>query len=226
MCLRIGVVPEESKPTRISECPEYTEYRIKNIMKHKKRIFVDSDQFVDLGRSTGFTLVELIVAMSVFIVATTFASGVFIQGLRSQRLLTQAIAVNNEMGVVLEQMAREIRVGHQFSGVGGVGETLSFQTDEGGVVYTLLDGVITRNGAKLTSRDVEVTALRFLTEQSGCEPWRVVMSLDVRAAGSDGESLPIQTTVSSRVLPVDLEVDGNGDGINDFAECRSNIVRR
>ena len=116
-------------------------------------------------KEEGFTLVELIVAMSVFLVATTFASGVFIQGLKSQRLLTQSIAVNNEMGVVLEQIAREIRVGYSFT---SSEEVLSFQTNEGRVTYALSgDGVITRQegsgvSAELTSRDVEVVRLQFL----------------------------------------------------------------
>lgn len=167
----------------------------------------------------GFTLVELIVAMGVFVTAITVASGVFIQGMRSERGLTEAIAVNNEMSLALERMAREIRVGYEFSPSGG---ELSFKTRDGLVTYALSRDVITRNTKEITGQNVLVQDLRFFVFQQGndlCSPWRVTVSMNVRARGSTQKFLPIQTTVSSRVLPADLEVTG-GEGENVYRECR------
>ncbi|MDO8469727.1 MAG: type II secretion system protein [bacterium] len=42
----------------------------------------------------GFTLVETLVAASIFIMLTTIAVGVFVQALKSQRYLTALMAVN------------------------------------------------------------------------------------------------------------------------------------
>jgi len=67
----------------------------------------------------GFTLVELLVAMSIFIVIVTVAVGVFVSALKDQRFLTSEMAMNNNMGLVLEQMAREMRTGYQFQSSGG-----------------------------------------------------------------------------------------------------------
>ncbi|MDP2704044.1 MAG: type II secretion system protein [bacterium] len=168
----------------------------------------------------GFTLVELIVAMGVFVTAITIASGVFIQGMRSERGLTEAIAVNNEMSLALERMAREIRVGYEFSPSGG---ELSFKTRDGDVVYALSgSGVILRGGKEITGQNVQVENLKFIVFQQSnnlCSPWRVTVSMSVRARGSTQKFLPIQTTVSSRTLPADLEVMGE-EGKNVYRECR------
>lgn len=168
----------------------------------------------------GFTLVELIVAMGVFVTAITIASGVFIQGMRSERGLTEAIAVNNEMSLALERMAREIRVGYEFS---PSGEGLSFKTRSGDVVYALSgDGAILRGGKEMTGENVQVESLRFSVFQQDthlCSPWRVTVSMSARARGSTQKFLPIQTTISSRTLPADLEVMGE-EGKNIYRECR------
>lgn len=168
----------------------------------------------------GFTLVELIVAMGVFVTAITVASGVFIQGMRSERGLTEAIAVNNEMSLTLERIAREIRVGYEFS---PSGEELSFKTRDGSVVYALSpEGSILRGGKEMTGENVQVESLWFSVFQEDnnrCSPWRVTVSMNVRARGSTQKFLPIQTTVSSRTLPADLEVMG-GEGENIYRECR------
>ena len=186
---------------------------------------------------TGFTLVELIVAMSVFLVATTFAVGTFIQGLRSQRELTSAIAVNNSMGTVLEQMAREIRTGYSFFPVSSDGEDyITFQGDEGAVEYRLspTSGVLTRTSRvggseatrALTGSDVFISSLRFFVlHPEKCAPWRVTISLGVQPTKEAPSSrlTHIQTTVSSRILQADLEIDADKDGFNDYRECRANI---
>lgn len=153
----------------------------------------------------GFTVVELIVAMSVFAILVTMAVGVFIQGLRSQRLLTYLMAINNNAGLVLEQMAREIRTGYKFgSGGGSLGFT-NFERES--VTYSSAAGRLTKNGTPLTAPDVNVKYLSFIVDQQGdiCNPWRITILMEVASRKIDVvQTAPLQTTISSRVLPVEV----------------------
>ncbi len=62
----------------------------------------------------GFTLVELLVAIGLFAVIATIASGGFISALRTQRRVASLISAESNVTLVLEQMAREERTGYLF----------------------------------------------------------------------------------------------------------------
>jgi len=62
-------------------------------------------------QNKGFTMIELLVAMSVFIVVITIVSGVFVTSLRSNRTSIALISANSDAQLTLEQMARMIRKG-------------------------------------------------------------------------------------------------------------------
>ncbi|OHB22695.1 MAG: hypothetical protein A3J67_06150 [Parcubacteria group bacterium RIFCSPHIGHO2_02_FULL_48_10b] len=62
----------------------------------------------------GFTLIELVVSASIFIIIATVAVGGFVGALRAQRQVAALIAANNNVSLALEQMAREIRTGRNF----------------------------------------------------------------------------------------------------------------
>ncbi|MBI5732488.1 hypothetical protein HY967_00825 [Candidatus Jorgensenbacteria bacterium] len=76
----------------------------------------------------GFTVVELVVAIGVFTVATGLIAGAFIQALRSQQMTNSLMVLNSNMSLVLEQIAREMRTGYNFSlnSVNGSGCTQDF----------------------------------------------------------------------------------------------------
>lgn len=65
-------------------------------------------------KKSGFTIVELLVALSVFVAVLGLVAGGFMQSIRTQRSVAAMIAVNNNMSLVLEQIAREIRAGRNF----------------------------------------------------------------------------------------------------------------
>lgn len=170
-----------------------------------------------MSNKKGFTVVELIVAMGVFVVIVTIAVGVFVGSVRNQRLLTELMAVNNNAGGVLEQMAREIRTGYRFD---ATADALTFTNYKGETVTsTLAAGKITRQAAgraahAMTADEVEVTYLTFLVSQKNqnadpsddvCNPWRITILMGVRSrnpALADRE-IKLQTTVSSRVFPAE-----------------------
>ncbi|HAS95049.1 TPA: hypothetical protein DCS99_01345, partial [Candidatus Wolfebacteria bacterium] len=63
---------------------------------------------------TGVTLIEFVVAFGIFTMLITIASGSFIRSMRVQRTSLQLMSVNDNMGITLEQMMREMRTGYHF----------------------------------------------------------------------------------------------------------------
>ena len=62
----------------------------------------------------GFTLVELLVAFSIFAILVAVVSGSFVRSLRIQRVALELMAINDNMAITLEQMMREMRTGYNF----------------------------------------------------------------------------------------------------------------
>lgn len=65
-------------------------------------------------KTSGFTLVELLVAIALFSVVVAIASSGFVSALRTQRQVASLISTQSNMTLVLEQMAREVRTGYLF----------------------------------------------------------------------------------------------------------------
>ncbi len=156
--------------------------------------------------TTGFTIVELLVAMGLFVILTAIAVASFTQALRGERRLTATMNVDANASIALEQMAREIRTGYIFSQSGT--QSLSFTSSQkkGIAVSYALDGngAIARNGVPMTSGNVRVSSLKFLiTQNNDCDPWRItiVMTVGQKSVSDTSNDVPIQTTVSSRILP-------------------------
>lgn len=185
---------------------------------------MEKEKKIIVSNKSGFTLVELIVAMAVFLAAVTFAVGVFIQGMRAQRRLMIEIVVNNDVNLVLEQMMRDIRLGYEFVS-GGNGEMLDFRgrDTEASIRYSKRpDNTLVRSvdgvSRDMTSENVEVADLRFdvyeETTRDDCDPWRVSVFMSVRPSGlPDSRKVSVQATVSSRVLPLDIDKD-------EYRRCR------
>lgn len=158
-------------------------------------------------KQRGFTLVELLVAMSLFVIITSIATGNFIRSLRAQRAATGMIAINDNASLTLEQMAREIRTGGNFTTTGD--SQLNFTNAFGEtVIYKLENEAIKRvvggaPAAPLTAKNVIIKELKFnlMGHVAGDEmPPRITISISV---GSDYHDLKnvvtnIQTTVSAR----------------------------
>src|SRR3972149_3143400 len=89
------------------------------------------------GKTRGFTLMELMIAPSLFVILIAIASGAFINALRTQRIITDLSESMNNVSLAIEQIAREVRVGFGFS---GSGDTLNFINSDGVEVTYRLDG--------------------------------------------------------------------------------------
>lgn len=160
------------------------------------------------NRRSGFTLVELLVSMALFTIVIAIATGAFIRALRTQRQLVSFASANSNVSLVLEQMAREIRVGRDFSSLGR--NTLSFTNGRGELVvydFNETDGVIMRRvGAgvpqPLTSENVSVKNLEFKTMFIGDDGYpariTVLVTVSPKEIGVNTSLIRIQTTVSAR----------------------------
>lgn len=178
-----------------------------------------------LKTNKGFTVTELIVAMGVFAMLLTVAVGAFIQALRNERRLLDLMAVNNNAGLVLEQIAREIRTGHSFDfgavavgcGNGGGTELNFINHSDKNITYRLsqnnaIEKEILQDNPlpfNLTASNVSIENLCFMIKQfDNCAPWRLTVLMKVFSR-TQPDVLPvnIQTTISSRVLPREIKND-------------------
>ena len=177
----------------------------------------------------GFTLVELIVAMSVFLIAIVIVVGAFVRSLRTQRIVNHLMAVNSNTSLVVEQMAREIRTSYDFdlntvappTCTGSQFEELEFTNSKGNkVFYRKESGAIAREecagevctglSEPLTASNITVDRLCFLSTgnlNNNKDPWRITIFLTVDSSNPQlaGNIINFQTTVSARILPKDLE---------------------
>ena len=167
-----------------------------------------------LKRLSGFTVVELLVAMSLFSIVISIVSGVFIRSMRTQRTITAFIAANSNASLAIEQIAREIRTGTDFC----IGENipcgsseLKFTNANGEAVrYSLTGQAIAKkvgdgSDIPITANNVAVKNLSFNLkgEQLGDKNTpRITLSLGVGATGVSFNDalLNLETTISSRVL--------------------------
>jgi prepilin-type N-terminal cleavage/methylation domain-containing protein len=73
-----------------------------------------SEHHMKKTKRSGFTLVELLVAIALFSVVVAIATSGFVNALRTQRQVASLISTQSNVTLVLEQMAREVRTGYLF----------------------------------------------------------------------------------------------------------------
>lgn len=167
-----------------------------------------------ISEKHAFTIVELLVAMSIFTIVIVLVVGIFIQGLRSQRILNHLMAINDNTALVIEQAAREMRTGYGFSQAAPNSmDFTNFRGEPTSYIFDLETGSISRNNVVLTTPEALITDAGFILSQNDsddnpddniCNPWRVSIFMSVHSIDPEIEQVSkIQTTVTSRVLPID-----------------------
>lgn len=168
-------------------------------------------------QNSGFTLIELIVAVGLFSIIIAVAVGGFVRALRTERQVVGLLAANSNVSLAIEQMAREIRTGYDFCGGNVCADSgaLSFKNARReSVTYCARDEGLFRgtgaggcagDGSKITSDAVAVRYLNFTVsgnENDDRFPPRVTVAIGVssKVAGVSGNVVHLQTTVSARVL--------------------------
>ncbi len=161
-------------------------------------------------KEKGFTMVELLVAMSLFVVFVVISSGSFVRALRTQRAIVSLIAANDNASLVIEQMAREIRTGSNFSLSGNVlvfvnayNISVTYRLDsETNAIERSEEG---NDFKPITAANVKINKLNFYLlgqlDGDGYPP-RVTISLSVspNIPTIQNVSTNFETTISARTL--------------------------
>ncbi len=147
-------------------------------------------------------MIELLVAVSLFVIVISIASGTFVQALRTQREVLALMAANDNASLALEQMVREIRTGREFSTTGLSLNFTNYLNET--VTYDLNSETLQRNSRAITAGNVAVTYLNFTLFGEGAadgRSTRVLINLGVSSKGGlRGFVTPLQTSISSRIL--------------------------
>ncbi|MFH0890679.1 MAG: type II secretion system protein [Candidatus Liptonbacteria bacterium] len=170
-----------------------------------------TDQQTNASRA-GFGLAETLVAIGLFSIIVTIAVGGFSRALRSQRQAAALLLANSNVSITIEQMAREMRTGYNFTPGTGISE-MSFTNARGErIYYKSEDNAVQRkiglgSYEKITADNVVVQHLGFdlsgYQSGDGKQP-RVTVTLGVSTKEVDlsGNIINLQTTISPR-LPLD-----------------------
>jgi prepilin-type N-terminal cleavage/methylation domain-containing protein len=175
------------------------------------------------GGSSGFTLVELLVATSIFAFIMTGVSSLFISALNLERQAAGIQKINENAQYVIELISREMRV--STIDTSKMGDTNCNPLDDtstklfinhpvnGSVGYSYQKDVngyggIYRNGQRITTTDVDFKTFAFCVSGSGTDgqQTRLTMPMTIQAVGANSAKVTIQlqTTVVSRDLTTDL----------------------
>lgn len=171
----------------------------------------------------GYTLIELLVAVGLFLVVISIATGGFVNALRTQRQSASLVLANSNVSLVLEQISREMRTGANFvcsDGTTGGGEPITCSSGltfinasgddvsycpdgSGGIVRALSSNCL--GGQKITSDGVQVNYLKFrIFGYTAADnfPARITISLGIspKGVGVSGNIMNLETTVSARFL--------------------------
>ncbi|KKT19181.1 MAG: hypothetical protein UW04_C0049G0003 [Parcubacteria group bacterium GW2011_GWB1_43_8] len=163
----------------------------------------------------GFTLIELIVALGVFMVVMTITLSAFLNIMDIQKKTEAFRKVNDNLNFAMEAMMREIREGKSYSDADCSGADFCFTNkDEKDIKYQLNEeGYIERKEGtdewlRMTSDGIKITRLSFLVSGEEAYPSgdRQQPLVVISIGGESGEKeklkskLDLQATVSQRKL--------------------------
>lgn len=176
-----------------------------------------------------FTLVELLVAVSIFSLSVAVASGLFVSALKAQRKSLASQELQDQTGFVMEYMSRALRMARkEFNSPACLSKNgLNFELTHGknGIKFVnyqgvcqefFLDGGVLKesktgysSSLPLTSARVSVAAfdIALLGQDQADDVQPVVtffLRIQGRGSGASRPEIEIQTTVSQRNLDVTL----------------------
>ncbi|MBU1037033.1 prepilin-type N-terminal cleavage/methylation domain-containing protein [Patescibacteria group bacterium] len=177
--------------------------------------------FSKLKKTGGFTIMETVLVLGIFSIATTAAMGIFIQSQRLQRQVSNLQRVMSDARYVLEVVAREVRLGsidydfYQSYNLNEPQEILAIldqdsnierfkkETVEGrdAIQVCLGDGCGSESWADITTANLSVERLSFFIsppDASDNQQSLVTIVLETKNLVGESRAYNFQTTVSSR----------------------------
>ncbi len=182
--------------------------------------------FKHLNTQKGFTLVEILVSVSIFSLVITMTAGLFISGLREQRRSLQVGQLLSQMSYTMEYMSRALRMAKKddLEGVNCLtGEKVNYEITRGGrgirfrnyrnqcQEFFLGNNILKESRAghvsELTSGDLRIEFFRINSYGWQQAPHdilqpRVTLFLKAKPVGQEFPKLQLQTTISQRSLDV------------------------
>jgi len=150
----------------------------------------------------GFTIIELMVSMSMFLVLIGVATGTFLETLRTQKIITELSAANNNATQAVEQIGREIRTGYSFE-QSTTPDILKFVNYKNEIVTYKLDNnsIVKSNDGNtwnaITAPEVKVKRFNVYVVTGANTMSRVTIVMSI--AGPKNIDVNLQTTISTRV---------------------------
>lgn len=162
-------------------------------------------------RPKGFSIIELLVAISIFVVIIAMSVTVFLRALKTQKSALLLMEANDNVALAVEEMAREVRSGIDFQ---SGGNNLEFNDVITGsrISYALSNGAILKAikfseeadfiYQPITSNGIEIKKFNIILDDSPEYPPKItiVLSIVPRDPGLKNVSTNIQTSVSSRII--------------------------
>ncbi len=179
----------------------------------------------------GFTLIEMLVGMEIFSTVMGIITGIFITGIRQQKMALDSQIVLDQTSYTLEYMSRALRFAKKqldgdpvclsVSGLniettrGGSGikfinhlqddDCQEFFLENNQIKYRRKIGQPEENSLPLTSVKLEVASFKFDLagewQTDDLQP-RITIFSEIKSAGASGQSQKIQTSISQRNLDV------------------------
>ncbi len=159
----------------------------------------------------GFTLIEMMVAVSIFIVIITISLTSILNVSNIQKKTATFRAVNDNLNFAIEKMAREIRTGSDYCAQScSSPSSFNFTNSEGVVVEYLLANKkieVSYDGGDflpMTSSEVVVEKLLFVVRGDGPDGLQPLVTIIISGYAGEKKTiksqLNIQTTVSQRSI--------------------------
>lgn len=161
------------------------------------------------GTRGGYTLAELAVSLGVFTIVVSIATGAVIRAFRTQRQIVALIAMNNNMSLTIEQIAREMRTGSGFSTTNVTNNITFTNAKAESITYRLNGDAIERQvesglgqSRPITADNVSVKSVRFYILSLPSSPPRITISIGIspEEASLSSTVIYLQTTISPRFL--------------------------
>lgn len=162
----------------------------------------------DLPRQRrGFTLIELVVAVAIFSVVIIIVMSCFSMAIKAQKRVISIQSIQENAKFILDFMAKETRMSIINNTADGISSILNMtrSSDGSSVVYSFIDGNLTRNGKSMNPDDISITGNFYISgvvEDDGLQP-KVTISMKLKGLGGQTEEeieISTQATLCQRLL--------------------------
>ncbi len=176
---------------------------------------------LQLTTNKGFTLIEMMTALSIFAIVMTVSMGSILGIFSANRQARSLQAVMSNLSLALESMSKEMRYGTNYHcGSGAVttpqncaaGDTLmSFLSSENvQITYRLSGTTLEKQGGSgnfepVTAPEVEIDSLAFYTLGAGTDNLlqpKVLIKVKAHTGDKNQSSFTLQTLISQRLVDI------------------------